>query len=236
LAKASGSGVDQVVPSSALTLKRGTPPGPVSSIAQVSELHVNELTPMPCAGEGSALSEFPWELKSHKRSLPGRDPPMRHCDPEQAVVVSKVEGPEGSVRLSHLPCGVENSATDVGPEPALDVPRATHTSLSVQATLVRGTSKLNAGVPLRCTGGATAVVPQLARITAPAARPAPMRNPVRTRLTARFMNSCRKSPNGDELVNRPNPGAQHRETVGELVVTNDQRRKQPNDVAIGATD
>jgi hypothetical protein len=116
---------------------------------------------------------------------------MRHCDPEQAVVVNKVEGPDGRVRLNQCPCGVENSATDVGPDPELDVPRATHTSLSVQATLVRGTSNLRAGVPLKycCTGGATAVVPQLARTTAPAARIAPMRNPVRTRLPTRFMNS-----------------------------------------------
>jgi hypothetical protein len=189
LAKASGTGVDHVLPWSELALKRGTPPGPVSSIAQVRELQVNELTPMPCAGEASALSECPWESKSHKRSLPGRDPPIRHCEPEQAVVVSSVEAPEGRVRLSHLPFGVENSAIDIGPDPALDVPSATQTSLRVQATLVRGTSKLSAGVPFRCTVGTTAVVPQLARTSAPAARPTPMRNPVRTRLTPRFMNS-----------------------------------------------
>jgi hypothetical protein len=190
LAKASGTGVDHVLPTPELTLKRGTPPGPVSSIAQVRELQVNELTPMPCAGEVTALSECPCESKSHRRSLPGRDPPIRHCEPEQAVVVRSVEAPEGRARLSHWPCGVENSAIEVGPEPELDVPRATQTSLRVQATLVRGTSKLSAGVPLRCTGGgATAAVPQLARISAPAARPTPMRNPVRRRLTPRFMNS-----------------------------------------------
>jgi hypothetical protein len=44
---------------------------------------------------------------------------------------------------------VANSATEVGPAPLLEEPMATQTSLSVHDTLVRGTSKLSAGIPLK---------------------------------------------------------------------------------------
>jgi hypothetical protein len=74
---------------------------------------------------------------------------MRHWKPEQATVVNKIEDVEGSVRLSQAPCGVANSATEDGPAPLLEEPMATQTSLRVHDTLVRGTSKLSAGVPLK---------------------------------------------------------------------------------------
>jgi hypothetical protein len=74
---------------------------------------------------------------------------MRHWEPEQATVVNKIDDVAGSVRWSQCPCGVANSATEDGPVPMLEEPMATQTSFSVQDTLVRGTSKLSAGMPLR---------------------------------------------------------------------------------------
>ena len=73
---------------------------------------------------------------------------MRHCEPRQATVVNKIDDVEGSARLSQRPWGVANSATEDGPAPLLEEPMATQTSLRVHDTLVRGTAKLSAGVPL----------------------------------------------------------------------------------------
>jgi hypothetical protein len=88
-------------------------------------------------------------LNSHSTSCLGLDPPRRHSEPEHATEVNRIDEVEGRVRSSQCPCGVAYSATDVGPAPLLEDPMATQTSLRVQDTLVRGTSKLRAGVPLK---------------------------------------------------------------------------------------
>jgi hypothetical protein len=107
-----------------------------------------------------------------------------------AVDVTSGDGDGGTVSGNQLPAGVTNSATEVGPVPALDVPTAMHQLLGVQLTLVNGTEILRAGVPLSgCT--ASFAVPQLAKTTAPSANVAARRQFVRRRVGDRFINPLR---------------------------------------------
>jgi hypothetical protein len=143
--------------------------------------------PIPPGGPVTVSTVSLLALKSHRRSLPGPDPPRRHDVPEQADASITGEGVVGNVRLNHRPAGVEYSPTASGSTLALDVPTATQTSVRVQPTFVKGTEMLKAGVP--CASGAlVGVVPQLASTSAPTPNTTTRRHTERTRVAARLMN------------------------------------------------
>jgi hypothetical protein len=99
-AQASGTGVVQVVPSSALKANRGSPVVEVSIMAQVTALQVSELTPIPSGGGVALVSVSPCVSNMKRRSRPGREPPRRHWAPEQATDVNKVGVVGGRVMLN----------------------------------------------------------------------------------------------------------------------------------------
>jgi hypothetical protein len=134
----------------------------LSISAQALALQVRALIPMPPTGGTTLVRVCPCESKVKSRSCPGRDPPRRHCAPEQATELNNVGNVAGMDKLNQFPLGDENSATDVGPSPSVAVPTATHASFKVHEISDNGTEMLIAGVPLRWVFAITAVVPQLA--------------------------------------------------------------------------
>jgi hypothetical protein len=151
-------------------------------------LHERASIPIPFSGVVAAFTASSLALKSHKRSLPGPDPPSRHVVPEHAVASMSGDDDVGSVRLSQRPLVVEYSPTASGSMPTLEVPTATHTSLLVQPMFDSGTEMLNAGVPCR-DGAVVAATPQLARTNAATPSTAAKRDDSRTRVTTGLMNS-----------------------------------------------